>query len=91
VIVEWFLAIVAYLWEGLCAALPVVPVPSWIAAGAGSVSTVLSTAAQLGFWLPLPLFGLVVAAVLVCLLGGLAIKVTRIVASFVTLGGGGAG
>jgi len=91
VIIEWFFAVVASLWESLCAALPAIPVPSWIGSGAGSVASVLGTAAQLGNWVPLPLFGLVVAAVLVCLIGGLAIKVTRIVASFITLGGGGAG
>lgn len=90
-IVEWFLSVAAGLWEGLCGSLPAVPVPTWVSGGASSVASVLGTAAQLGNWVPLELFGVVVLAVTVCLLAGLAIKVARIVASFVTLGGGGAG
>jgi len=91
VIIEWLLSLMAGAWEGLCAALPAVPVPAWVSAGSGSVASVLGMAAQLGNWIPLELFGVVVLAVVACLLAGLAIKVTRIVASFVTLGGGGAG
>lgn len=90
-IIEWFLTLIASAWEGLCAALPAVPVPSWIASGSGSVSSILSMAAGLGAWVPIQLFGVVILAVVACLVAGVGIKIARIVASFVTLGGGAAG
>lgn len=90
-IVEWLLSLATSLVEGLLSALPTFNPPSWIADGASSVSSVLTTAGSLGHWVPLPLFGVVVAAVLTSLTVGLGIKIVRIVASFMTVGGGSAG
>lgn len=90
-IVEWLLGLGASLVEGLLGALPTFDPPGWIASGTGSIITVLQTAGSLGHWVPLGLFAVVVAAVIACLLVGVGIKVTRIVASHLTLGGGSAG
>lgn len=90
-IVEWFLNLCASLWESLCAALPVVPVPSWVADGSAGVAQIIGMAATFGHWVPLSMFGVVVLGVVTCLVAGVGIKVARIVASFATLGGGGAG
>lgn len=90
-IFEWLYGLLASLWEALCAALPAVPVPGWLTGGAATVGEVLGKAAALGNWVPFELAAVVVASVVVCLLAGVAIKVARIVASFMTVGGGSAG
>ena len=88
-LLDFVASVVAKFGEKLASLVP--PVPAWVNDGAGMISTVLGYATALGNWVPLPVFGVVVAAVVVCLVAGLAIKLARIVASFVTLGGGGAG
>ena len=65
--------------------------PGWVAQAPAMIATVLGYATSLGNWVPVGLFAAVTASVVVCLVAGFAIKVARIVASFVTLGGGGAG
>ena len=47
--------------------------------------------AGLGAWIPLNLAANVATALLACLVIGFAIKLVRIVVSFVTVGGGSAG
>lgn len=81
--------IVAKFGAALASLVP--PVPSWVSQASGMISTVLGYATALGNWVPVGIFGVVVASVVVCLIAGLAIKIARIGASFGTLGGGSAG
>lgn len=90
-ILEWLMNLAASLWEALCGALPALPVPSWLSGGAAQVGSVMAKAAQLGNWVPFDVAGVVVASVVACLLAGVGVKVARIVASFLTVGGGSAG
>lgn len=90
-ILELLYGLLATLWEGLCSALPALPVPAWLSGGAANVASVLGTAGQLGYWVPFSVAAVVVSSVVACLLAGLGIKVARIVASFLTVGGGSAG
>lgn len=90
-ITEWFMRLGAFLVDALMGALPDLDPPSWIGGGASSVATVMSNARSLGAWVPIEIFAVVVGAVLACLVVGVGIKVTRIVASFLTVGGGSAG
>lgn len=70
--------------------LPTSNAPSWMTDASGYLSTVWSYGAGLGAWIPWPIVGTVVSAVLVCVALGFGIKLARIVASFMTFGGGSA-
>jgi uncharacterized membrane protein len=91
VITEWLMGLGASLVQTLLGALPPVEVPAWVAQGSGKVSEVMAIARSLSAWVPIDLAGGVVVAVIACLIAGLGIKVARIVASFMTVGGGSAG
>lgn len=93
VIWEWLFGQVVGLveWVGAQLGAMVPPVPGWVLSIAGMVARVASAMSGLGAWFPVELVAPVVIAVVLTFTVGLAIKVVRIVASFLTLGGGGAG
>lgn len=73
-------------------ALPEIPPPpAWLVDGVDAVSGVYDYATSLRNWVAVDVFVPIVLAVVACLVVGIGIKVARIVASFLTLGGGGAG
>lgn len=86
---DWFIAAVQKFGAQLQSLVP--PVPGWVTDGPGMIARLMGYATALGNWVPLPLFAIVVASVVVCLVAGLGIKVARIAASFLTVGGGSAG
>lgn len=88
-LMNWVADQVVWLGEQLATMVP--PVPSWLAQLPGHISTVTSYFAQAGHWFPVELIAPVLVVVVGAWVAGLAIKLIRIVASFVTLGGGGAG
>lgn len=65
-------------------------VPDFFGELAGYAATVGGYVASTGAWFPWGLLVAVIAAYGVCLLAGLAVKLARIVASFLTAGGGSA-
>lgn len=69
--------------------LPTITVPSWLSQS-GPVATVFSDAGSMGVWFPTPLAVSVAAAIFAAWAIGWAIKLARIVASFLTAGGGSA-
>lgn len=71
-------------------ALPVVEVPSWMST-TGPMATIFGYASSMGVWVPTTLLVTVLAALLAAWLLGFGIKLARIVASFMTVGGGSAG
>lgn len=75
---------------GLLGTLPTIAVPSWLSSASGSASEVAAMGAGLGVWIPAPLIMTVAGALLLAWLAGFAVKGVRIVASFLTLGGGSA-
>lgn len=94
-ITEALMDAVGAVWGWLLALLPSVSLPEWVA---GEGSTSLVSMLQLGVSLPKYFDGWVAASVVygfaaLCLTAFVvrwAVKVVRIVASFVTLGGGSA-
>lgn len=90
---DWLLGWVADLseWAGQQLAALVPPVPSWLSSLPGVIAQVAGTLAKAGHWFPVELVAPVLVVVVGAWIAGLAIKVVRIVASFATLGGGGAG
>jgi hypothetical protein len=70
--------------------LPAPTPPDWWSSVSGAVDAVNSHITGLGAWLPFPVLRTVLAAVFALLAISLAVKVVRIVASFLTAGGGSA-
>lgn len=64
--------------------------PSWVTDAGGVLGTVVEGGASLGAWIPWGTVGIVVAAIFTSIGVAFGIKVARIVASFLTLGGGSA-
>lgn len=89
-ITEWVLGAGGSLLSWIFGALPVVAVPSWLSSGSGAMSTVFQAAGSMGVWFPTGLLVTVLTAVLVMWLVGFVVKVTRMVLSLFTAGGGSA-
>lgn len=89
-ITGWLAQLFGSLLHLLFGALPVIAVPSWLSTS-GPMATVFADAASMGVWVPTTLMVTVLTALLAAWLAGFAIKVARIVASFLTVGGGSAG
>jgi len=85
-IVKAFMALV----RAIIGLLPTVGPPAWVDDGAGYLNTALGYGSGLGGWISFPIAGVVLLALLGCLVVGFTIKVVRIVASFFTAGGGSA-
>lgn len=89
-IVNWFLGVLQTVVHGLLSLMPTVAVPSWLQ-DSSSIGWLVQQVNALSNWFPVGLAVTVFGAVLTCVGVGFAIKVVRIVASFVTAGGGSAG
>lgn len=89
-ITGWVAQVFAAVVRAILGLLPVVAVPAWMDT-TGPMATVFGYAASMGVWVPTTLLVTVLAALLAAWLMGFAIKVLRIVASFLTVGGGSAG
>ncbi|MFT4088780.1 MAG: hypothetical protein QM658_16820 [Gordonia sp. (in: high G+C Gram-positive bacteria)] len=92
--IEWLLRNVLVPlaeWVGSAVAALVPPVPSWLVTLIDGIGTVVGYMAQAGMWFPVELLAVCLVVVVGATAAGLGIKLVRIIASFVTLGGGGAG
>lgn len=90
-VVEWFIkGMVAVISFGL-GLLPTSNPPSWLTGRDSNIASILQGAAGLGAWVPLSLGATIATAVLACAVIGFAIKITRIVLSLFSAGGGSAG
>lgn len=86
-IINFFVGVVA----ALMSFLPTSGAPTWLTSIGGAVGTVYAYAGQMGAWFPVTLVRNVALAVIASILAGFVVKTVRIVASFVTVGGGSAG
>jgi hypothetical protein len=89
-VTEALMGVLGGLVHAVIGSLPTVPVPDWLSAGSAGVSTIAGYGSGLGVWLPVSLIITVLGALIAAWLTGFVIKVARIVASFLTLGGGSA-
>lgn len=90
-ITDALLRFVAWLTETVLGWLPVIKPPGWLGDAADGLQRMFQGASTMGVWLPVVLGFQVLAAVLVCVLAGLAIKLIRSVASYFLAGGGSSG
>jgi hypothetical protein len=91
VIVEWFMDVLETILTGVAGLFPSGTVPGWLQNSDSTFGNVLEEFGRLQTWVPIPTALTVLAAVLVCWGIGFAVKLVRIVLSFVTVGGGSAG
>lgn len=89
-VTDALLSVVAGIVHTLLGTLPQIPVPDWLSAISDGASLISGYANGLGVWVPIPLILAVASALIAAWLIGFGIKVARIVASFLTLGGGSA-
>jgi len=90
-VTDALLSFVAWLVETILGWLPVVTPPSWLGDASSGIQSMFAAASTMGVWLPVTLGFQVLAAVLACVLIGLAIKLIRSVASYFLAGGGSSG
>lgn len=85
-VVSWFGRFVG--WLGGLVSLP--DPPAFLGTLAGYVQQAAGYVASTGAWMPWGLLLAVIAAYAACLTAGVVVKLARIVASFLTAGGGSA-
>jgi len=90
VIIKWIADFVVFLWNGLIGAIPDVPVPSWFTSQDTWFDTLFQEAGSMSVWVNFPLVRTVGTILIACIALSAAIKLGRIVASFLTAGGGSA-
>lgn len=71
-------------------ALPVTPVPAWLADAGTYLPQVMAFASSMGVWFPWQVLGVVLSAVFGVWIASFGVKVARIIISHVTGGGGSA-
>lgn len=89
-ITDAIIGLLTNLVNTLLGSLPTFAMPSWFAAAAGPIQTVMGVGASLGAWVPTGLVITVLTALLAANGVAFGIKIARIVASFATFGGGSA-
>lgn len=89
-ITEKILGLGGWIVAQILGALPSIPVPGWARSSDGLLGQVFGLAGSLGAWVPLGVLGTVLAGLLTIHLAGFGLKLARIVASFLTAGGGSA-
>lgn len=91
-IIKWLLDVVTGFLGWVVGLLPSVSIPVWMSTTVpNAITTIGGYISSIDVWLPFSDAGIAVAFVVVALAAAVAIKIVRIVASFVTAGGGSAG
>ena len=89
-ITELFLSAIFAAVEFMGGLLPSIETPTWIADISDGVATVTGAMAPLGVWLPFGAAGNALVLVIAAVVVAVVVKLVRIVASFLTAGGGSA-
>ena len=84
----WLVDLVRNGWNWVVSQVPVVQPPAWLGTAIDGIGAVMASMGKMSYWVPVELFLPVVLAVFGALAVGLGIRIARIVASFMTLGGG---
>lgn len=79
-----------WIVHSLLGLIPEWTAPEWVTSAGSAIASVLSWVDSLSVWFPMRLLGVVAAAVTGAWLVSFGVKIVRIVASFLTAGGGSA-
>ncbi len=90
-ITQWLLDALVTVFSWLCSNFPTFTVPDFLSSVQSGIASINGDISGMDAWIPLSDAVAVTLAVVGVFAAALAIKVLRIVASFLTLGGGGAG
>lgn len=90
-IFEGIINAVAGIVSFIAGLMPEFDTPAWLTTIAAKIDLVVANMAPLGVWLPFGAAGTAVTLVLAAVAVAVIIKLVRIIASFLTLGGGAAG
>lgn len=85
---EWLMNWIADVAEWVHSQYVIMGVPDWVFSGISFVASAMAYVSHLGNWIPFEFGSIVMVAVIAAWCLGVAIKLVRVVASFVTLGGG---
>ena len=89
-IVQWFMTALQAVFDKIFSVMPVMDPPAWFTGAGAAIGSLFGAAASMGVWIPIPLALNVMAVLFTAMFGGAIIKLARIVASFLTAGGGSA-
>lgn len=89
-ITSWLLGLITGFIAWAVSLLPTWDPPAWLLTAEVTFRNAIEGVSAMGYWLPIGAMGTVAAAVLAAMALGLAIRITRIVLSFLTAGGGSA-
>lgn len=89
-IVKWFCDFIAWAWGQLMSAIPDVPVPDWWTNSTSWLDTLFQEASSMSVWVNFGLVRVVGTVLIGCIGVSMAIKLGRIIASFLSAGGGSA-
>ncbi len=89
-IVQWFMTAVQSVFNKVFDIMPAMDPPSWFTGAGVALGNLFSGAASMGVWVPIPLALVVMQVLFMAMMGGAIIKLFRIIASFLTAGGGSA-
>lgn len=89
-IVQWFMTAMQAVFDKVFSVMPALDPPAWFTGAGTALSGLFSAAASMGVWIPIPLALNVMGVLFASMFGGAIIKLARIVASFLTAGGGSA-
>lgn len=89
-VTEAVLRVLGAVFTFLLELLPDVERPAWLDSAVTALADALAFVPQLGNWFPLPAIGHSILFISACTVAAFAIRITRIVASFFTGGGGSA-
>lgn len=85
-LISWVTGFIGWIVERF--AVP--EVPSWLTGAPAQISDLGAKLAGTGQWIPWEIAQTVLSAVALCIAAGITVKLVRIVASFLTAGGGSA-
>jgi hypothetical protein len=88
-IVEWFMDALQVVVVWIASLFPSGTAPDWLSSG--PINDGLDSFLRMQAWIPVPLALVVTGTLFACWAIGFGIKLTRIIASFILLGGGSAG
>lgn len=89
-IIQLIMGVLDAIVGGIFSIMPDVAVPGWFTGSLDAIGGLFGAATTMGVWIPVPLALAVASILFMAMMGGAIIKLARVIASFVSGGGGSA-